>query len=150
MTQNVTNINDAAWQEGQSPRGEYWRFLDLSGEHLGVRIEAIPPGGTTSDHHYHTLEEEHVIVLEGNATLFLGSQQYPLKGGDHVWFAAGIEEAHHIENTSTEDFKLLVFGERKREDVVFYPEKNIVMFKSPSLKKFTYDSPGATTAEDEN
>ncbi len=32
-----------------------WRFLDLSGEHLGMRLEETLPGGDTSTLHYHTL-----------------------------------------------------------------------------------------------
>lgn len=135
---NLTNINQPDWVEGKSKRGSTWRFVDLSGERLGVRIEEMPPGGTSSVHHYHTLEEEHVIVLEGNATLFLGSDRHALGKGDHIWFAAGKEEAHHIENTSAEVFKFLVFGERNQHDVVIYPEQKVMMVKALERKLFTY------------
>ena len=67
MSKEFKNIDTSPWEE----RGS-WRFIDLSGEHLGVRIEEIPPGGSSSIHHYHTEEEEHVLVLEGEATLVLG------------------------------------------------------------------------------
>lgn len=40
-----------------------------------------------------------------------------------LWFAAGEAVAHHIENTSDAPLKFLVFGERKRDDVVFYPNR---------------------------
>jgi len=69
MSDNVRSTNAPdAWREEQTPRGETWRYLDLSGEHLGVRIEELQPGASSSVHHYHTLEEEHVLVLEGAAT----------------------------------------------------------------------------------
>lgn len=138
MTKTISNINEAVWEEGENSRGETWKSIDLSGERLGVRIEEIRPGGTSSVHHFHTLEEEHVLVLEGSATLTLGSERHALKAGDHVWFAAGKEEAHHIENTTIEPFKFLVFGERNPQDVVIYPEEQVMMIKALGWKQFTY------------
>ena len=142
MSDRITNITEATYQQGQSQRGEpVWRYLDLSGKHLGVRIEETPPGGTTSYHHYHTAEEEHVLVLEGSATLHLGDEAVPLREGDHVWFPAGEEVAHHIENTSAKPFRFLVFGERKQDDVVFYPNGPVVLVKSANgMRRYRYES----------
>jgi hypothetical protein len=54
MNHRITNINTAKYTEGESQRGEAtWRLLDLGGQHLGVRIEETPPGGTPTYHHYH-------------------------------------------------------------------------------------------------
>ena len=133
----ISNIDDD-WKEEQNLRGETWRFRDLSGEQLGARIEELSPGGTSSEHHFHTSEEEHVIVLEGFATLILGDEQHELNPGDHVWFKAGEETPHHIENTSDNAFRFLVFGERKADDVVVYPEHQVMMIKSLGFKQFTY------------
>ena len=131
MRKRVTNIHDADFEERPSPRGEPdWRCLDLSGEHLGVRIEELPPGSNSSFHHYHTSEEEHVLVLDGSATLHLGDSTVEIGKGDHVMFPAGEEVAHHIENTSSGLFTYLVFGERKQDDVVIYPHSSIALVKS--------------------
>lgn len=131
MHERVTNIYEASLEERKSPRGEPdWRCLDLSGEHLGVRIEELPPGSSSSYHHYHTAEEEHVLVIEGTATLHLGDEEVEIKKGDHVLFRPGDEVAHHIENSSTEPFTYLVFGERKQDDVVIYPQSSIALVKS--------------------
>ncbi len=139
MTNRITNINIAAYEEVESRRREpAWRFLDLSGEHLGVRIEETPPAGTSSYHHYHLQEEEHVLVLAGTATLHLGDVDIALNEGDHVWFPAGEEVAHHIENCSSEPFRFLVFGERKTDDVVFYPDDGPVMLVKSSHGKQLY------------
>jgi uncharacterized cupin superfamily protein len=137
----MTNINTAAYETSESQRDEApWRSLDLSGEHLGVRIEETPPAATTSYHHYHTQEEEHVLVLGGTATLHLGDEAIVLNEGDHVWFPAGEDVAHHIENTSSKPFRFLVFGERKTDDVVFYPEGPVMMVKSSQGKQlYTYE-----------
>lgn len=138
MVNRLRNIHDAELEECTSSRGGRWRQLDLSGKHLGVRIEELPPGGTSSVHHYHTLEEEHVLALSGTATLHLGSEEVDLREGDHVWFAAGDETAHHIENRSKDDFRYLVFGERKAGDVVVYPNGPVMMVKALGWKQVTY------------
>ncbi len=131
MHTRITNIHEADMEQRPSARGEPdWHCLDLSGDHLGVRVETLPPGSNSSYHHYHTAEEEHVLVLEGVAVLHLGDDVVAVKKGDHVVFPAGEEVAHHLENTSDAPFTYLVFGERKRDDVVIYPQSAIALVKS--------------------
>ena len=79
-------------------------------------------------------------MLSGCATLHLGEDQsQPLVEGDHVVFKAGEPVAHHIENTSDETFSFLVYGERKSDDVVFYPEGKVVLVKSKAgAQQYTY------------
>ena len=141
MRERVTNIHEATLEVRKSARGESdWRCLDLSGDSLGVRIEELPPGSNSSYHHYHTAEEEHILVLEGRATLHIGDDTLEISKGDHVSFRAGEELAHHIENTSTEPFTYLVFGERKQDDVVFYPKSSIALVKSSQGHRwYNYD-----------
>lgn len=138
MAAAITNIDDAAFEEITTARDEALRQLDLSGQHLGVRIEDLPPGGTSSRHHYHTLEEEHVLVLSGSATLHLGSEVHALREGDHVCFLAGEPTPHHIENSGPGRFRFLVFGERKSGDTVFYPNNSVMMVKALGNALFTY------------
>ena len=142
MTIRKTNILTAEYEEdGPSERdpGATGRQLDLSGEHLGVRIEEMDAGATSSYHHYHTAEEEHVIVLKGTATLHLGDEQFELVENDHIWFPAGEDIPHHIENTSPDPFRFLVFGERKQDDVVFYPNGSVMLVKSAKgYHQYTY------------
>lgn len=131
MCAMVTNIHNAAFEVRESPREEpHWRCLDLSGNNLGARIEELPPGSNSSYHHYHTAEEEHVLVLSGVGTLHLGDDSSDIGAGDHILFPAGDEIAHHIENTSTKPLRYLVFGERKQNDVVMYPQSSIALVKS--------------------
>lgn len=129
---------DENWKEAESSRGGTWRYRELSGEQIGARIQEISPGATSSEHHFHTTEEEHVIVLEGTATLVHGDDKHQLNSGEHVWFKAGEEIPHHIENTSGSTFKYLEFGERKTSDVVVYPEHKVMMVKSLGRQQFTY------------
>lgn len=138
MDHTVTNIHDTPLNEETNPRGEVWRYIDLSGDHLGVRVELLEPGETSSVHHYHTQEEEHVLALAGTATLVLGSEELELNAGDHVCLPAGDDTAHHIVNRSERDFRFLVFGERKSGDVVVYPEHQVMLVKALGPRAVNY------------
>jgi len=68
----------------------------------------------------------------------LGEQHISLTAGDHIWFAAGKEEAHHIENSSDAPFQFLVFGERNPQNVVVYPDNKVMMVKGLGFRQVTY------------
>ena len=139
MKTRFKNIQTAKFEEGINHRGDHWRHIDLSGDHLGVRLEELPPGATSSYHHYHSLEEEHVLVLSGVAILHLGDASHALREGDHVWFPAGEQIAHHLENPGPANLKYLVFGERKPGDVVVYPAGPVMLIRALGGKLVTYD-----------
>lgn len=143
MSIRKTNINTAEYVEGgpsERDSGATGRQLTMNGEHIGVRIEEMDTGATSSYHHYHTAEEKHVVVLSGVATLHLGDEPVDLVEGDHIWFPAGEDVPHHIENTSPDPFKFLVFGERKQDDVAFYPDSSVVLVKSAKgFQMYNYD-----------
>lgn len=133
----IRNINEG-WQSEQTQRDGLWQYRELSGEKLGVRIERIEPGGTSSVHHFHTVEEEHVLIMSGNLTLVLGGDEQVLEEGDHVWFAGGEPTAHHLRNDTKETAQILVFGERCQEDVVVYPENKVMLIKALDRQLVTY------------
>lgn len=135
---SITNIFNGEWKEEATARGGVFKHIDLDGVRLGARVEELAPGNTSSVHHFHTAEEEHIIALEGDATLVRDSGNVALKAGDHVCFAAGEEDAHHIENTSSAPFRFLVFGERNSNDTVVCPEQQVMMVKGLGFKQFTY------------
>ena len=138
----VTNIHDDEFVTETNSRGETWTRLDLDSARLGVRVEIMQPGASSSIHHWHTQEEEHVIILEGNATLVLGHEgrreMHALRPGDHVCFRAGEPVAHHLEATGDEPVRLLVFGERLPGDTVVYPDAQVMMVKAMDRSLFTY------------
>ena len=126
----ITNINTEEYMTGKASTGGTYRYLDLSGTNIGVRIEEIEPSDTSSIAHFHTQEEEHVIVLSGAASLEYGDDVFELSSGDHVKFVAGEQIPHRIVNTSDEIFRFLVFGERCPGDVVVYPGQNRILVKA--------------------
>ncbi len=133
----ITKTHSIPWVE-ETYRNLTCRVKALSGIRIGARIEDIPPGQASSEHHYHTAEEEHVFVLNGNGTLFSGDEQIPIETGDHVCFAAGDARAHHIENTSEDNLTFLVYGERNDNDVVFYPRAKTMWVKATGRRVYAY------------
>ena len=134
---NLSHVEAMAWKEQRGLDGKSYRFKDLSGQHIGVFIEELPPGSPSSMHHFHTLEEEHVMILEGEATLILGDEESVVTAGDHIWFGANVEVAHHFENRGNRVCRYLVFGERTADDVVIYPQHQVMLVKKLGRRAFT-------------
>jgi RimJ/RimL family protein N-acetyltransferase len=94
---------------------------------LGASRQRLPPGRRTSFTHAHLREEELVYVLAGRPSVrWVEPGQEPreheLQPGDLLVFRAGTAMAHTLVNRSEADAELLVIGERRPGDRVFYPE----------------------------
>jgi uncharacterized cupin superfamily protein len=136
---NIVRTQSEPWQSFSDENDKHdYQYKELSGEHLGARIEELAPGGTSSHHHFHTSEEEHLFMLTGEAILLFGDEEIPVSVGDHIWFRAGDENAHHFENRSDSACSYLVYGERKADDVVLYPIAGVMMVKALGNRQFTY------------
>ena len=92
--------------------------------HVGMMIESPAPGMRLAPKHYHLLEEEHALILEGDVTLLLGDERYAMKAGDYVGFPAGRKVAHAFLNSGTGPCRYLMIGERNPNDVCVYPDSN--------------------------
>ncbi|HET8728419.1 MAG TPA: cupin domain-containing protein, partial [Alphaproteobacteria bacterium] len=83
-------VDAVPWKESSKGNRFACRFRQLGafggGSHVGVIMEELPPGKQSNIVHYHMLEEEHVLVLEGAMTLRLGGKSYDLSAGDYVCF----------------------------------------------------------------
>ena len=96
------------------------------GSHVGVCMETLEPGKRACPAHYHMLEEEHLLVLEGALTLSLGERDYPMSQGDYVCFPAGQRVGHAISNHGDKPCRYLIIGERNPNDVIVYPDSGRV------------------------
>jgi uncharacterized cupin superfamily protein len=94
------------------------------GWHVGMLIESPSPGKRLWPLHYHMLEEEHVLMLEGEATLLLGAERHAMKPGDYVCFPAGQRTGHAIRNSGSGPCRYLMIGARNPNEVCVYPDSN--------------------------
>ena len=87
-------IDSVPWSEDSQGERFAMRYRVLSdtrkdGRKIGIAYEELPPGKQSVPFHYHLLEEEHLIALEGEATLRLGEERHRIKAGDYVGFPGG-------------------------------------------------------------
>jgi uncharacterized cupin superfamily protein len=65
---------------------------------FGVNLMRLPPGGWSSQRHWHTAEDEFVYVLEGELTLVEDGGEKLLRAGDCAAFPKNSHNGHHMIN----------------------------------------------------
>ena len=132
-TERITEpfrVEDVPWEEWS--RGERFgsRFRALGqfggSAHFGTAIEELPPGKQSCPFHFHMLEEEHILVLEGECTLRLGEKRIRFKAGDYAVFPAGAKVGHCLVNESAKTCRYIVIGENSPNESCVYPDSNKV------------------------
>ena len=94
---------------------------------FGVNLTVIPPGGWTSQRHWHSHEDEFVWILEGELTLISNDGEEILRAGDCVAFVAGEADGHHLVNRSAHPAKLLEIGNADPNDRCVYPDIDLLI-----------------------
>lgn len=97
---------------------------------FGAVIETLPPGSASSIKHWHTDEDELVLVLDGAVTLVEGDAEHTLHPGDAATFRAGDPVGHCLRNDSTAPVRYLVVGTRAGEDWITYPDHDTVCHRA--------------------
>jgi uncharacterized cupin superfamily protein len=111
-----------------------------------VNRDRLPPGGETAPLHWHTANEELVLVLQGAPTLRqlhgrfekervavfddATEERFVLQKGDVVHFGPERPLAHQLLNETDDDVVLLVVGNDSLEDVCVFPERGTVYVAS--------------------
>jgi uncharacterized cupin superfamily protein len=108
-------------------RGRRWlRLGDAAGlTQFGVNLLRLDPGVWSSQRHWHTLEDEFVYVVEGEAVLVTDGGEQVLRAGDCAGFKAGVRDGHCLQNRSTAPATLLVVGSRHEQDSGEYPDLDL-------------------------
>jgi uncharacterized cupin superfamily protein len=99
------------------------------GSQITVCMEILPPGRQANQVHYHMLEEEHVLVLDGTMTIRLGDKTHVVDAGHYVCFPAGQKIGHSLFNHSMAPCRYLIIGNPQPHDVVVFPETGRVGVK---------------------
>ena len=89
---------------------------------FAVNLTRISPGGQSSYRHAHSLHDEFVYVLRGEAVLETDAGEQVLSAGMCAGFPAGAGDAHRFLNRSRADAELLVVGDVFPGDEVSYPD----------------------------
>ena len=90
---------------------------------FGAHIITLPPNSWSSQRHWHSPEDELVMILDGHPTLIDDDGETPLKPGDIKAHPAGERNGHHMKNESDKDVRFLVIGTKHPgKDHVHYPD----------------------------
>ena len=84
---------------------------------FGVNLMTLPPGGWSSQRHWHSHEDEFVYVLEGELTLIENEGETLVRAGECAAFAKGTGNGHHFINRSTTTAVYLEVGSRHPDDL---------------------------------
>jgi uncharacterized cupin superfamily protein len=90
-------------------------------ERIGLHVERLPPGRRTSYPHAEGDEEEFVYVMEGEIDAWIDGHLHHLVKGDLAAFPAGTGICHTMINDGERDALLLVGGEHKPGNRIYYP-----------------------------
>ena len=84
---------------------------------FGVNLMTLPPGGWSSQRHWHSHEDEFVFVLEGELTLVEDGGETILRAGDCAAFPKGTGDGHHLINKAPATAVYLEVGSRNPLDL---------------------------------
>jgi len=84
---------------------------------FGVNLTHLPPGGWSSQRHWHSHEDEFVYVLEGELVLREDDGETVLRAGDCAAFPKNTGNGHHMINRSAMTAVYLEVGSRSPADV---------------------------------
>ena len=109
-----------------------WRALgDPFGlTQFGINLETLEPGAQSSVRHWHTLSDEFVYMMEGELVLCTDDGEFAMRPGMCIGFRAGDRNAHHLVNRSAARARFLVVGTRVPGDTAFYPDDDLVWFRT--------------------
>ena len=93
---------------------------------VGVLIESPAPGRRLAPRHFHMLEEEQALILDGEVTLLLGEERFAMRAGDYVRFPAGRRVGHSFLNSGPGPCSYLMIGEHDPNEVCVYPDSGKV------------------------
>ncbi len=88
---------------------------------FGVNHLTLPPGCWSSQRHWHSHEDEFVVVLFGEVVLVTDAGEEVLRPGDCAAFRAGEANGHHLINRSDQDAIVVEVGndEPQRDRTVY-------------------------------
>lgn len=90
---------------------------------FGAWKVTVEPGGWSSQRHWHSHEEELILMLSGELVLVEETGETILTPGDVAAFRPGVANAHHLVNRSGAPASFFAVGtDRPDDDICVYPD----------------------------
>lgn len=95
----------------------------IGAKNFGCSLIVVPPGKRAFPFHAHHVNEEIFFIISGTGTLRHGGETHPVRAGDVIASPpGGVEVAHQIINTGTEELRYLAIATHQQPEVVEYPD----------------------------
>jgi uncharacterized cupin superfamily protein len=110
--------------------GRSWRDIAEGAglSQFGANLCTLEPGAWSSQRHWHSAEDEMVVMLSGKLVLVEEGSETEMQPGDIATFRAGDTNGHHLQNRSTAPATFLAIGPNFPEtDVCSYPDIGMVL-----------------------
>ena len=90
---------------------------------FGAWKVTVEPGGWSSQRHWHTHDEELIVMLSGELVLVEDQGETVLAPGDIAVFPPGVANAHHLINRSSAPASFFSAGtDEDARDICSYPD----------------------------
>ncbi len=105
---------------------------------FGVNLVILQPGALSSLRHWHLVEDEFVMVTQGECVLVQDAGETVMVAGDCVAFPANVPDGHHFLNRSGEVAQFLVVGSKSKREVATYSDVDLVLTVEAGQASFAY------------
>ena len=125
------NIFDPEFDEPTERPGFTYRRARIGwqaeSERLGASLFEVEPGNACFPYHWHSNNEEMLVVLAGHPSLRSPEGERVLEPGDVVAFPVGDDGAHQVVNRGEETARFLIVSEMNDVDLNGYPDSGKVL-----------------------
>ena len=95
---------------------------------FGAHIITLPPGSWSSQRHWHSAEDEFIMILEGHPTFIDDHGETELAPGDITAHPANDGNGHHMQNRAEKEVCFLIIGTRNpKADSGHYPDIDLAI-----------------------
>ena len=98
----------------------------------GLNDVSIDPGAEGWPPHCHSSEEEILVILDGDGTLLLGTEEVPVRRGHVIARPPGTGVAHSF-RAGDSGLRMLAYGTREPNDIAYYPRSKKIYFRGVKL-----------------
>jgi uncharacterized cupin superfamily protein len=127
----VANLFEPEFDADQKRRGFAYRRARLGrqaeAQRLGASLYELPAGQAAYPYHWHSANEELMIVIAGTPSLRTPEGWRELDEGEIVAFTTGDAGAHQLLNRSDAPVRFLIVSEMNAPEVCVYPDSGKVL-----------------------
>jgi uncharacterized cupin superfamily protein len=138
------NLDEIAWEDWQSPKGKFrgsFRGISLAfgsqhrtpvglgGHPFDLELGRVPPGAALFPFHWHALQWEFYVFVEGRGEFRLDDARFAVEAGDCVMAAPGV--GHGFRNTGESDLHYFVVADDPPNEFWCYVDSGKFGFPKP-------------------